>query len=272
MFCPNCGTKLPDDSKFCENCGTALGGVITEEKQPFPEVEVAPEEPQESAPQAPKKKRQKTIHSADDIEGEKVTPNIYFCPDGVYRWVYEMPMLKNPTILFTVWKVMGISSGVLFLFLNLVSLLSGDMALDYFLFTVKLLAILIAVFLVLGVIAYLIVAATYGWKYVVAFEMDEKQLKHIQIPRQQKKAEILGLITALAGIAARRPSAVGVGLVGAGRTSTTTNYARVRKIKANPSRHLIKLNEKLMHNQVYAEPEDFEFVLNYLKSRCTNAQ
>ena len=55
MFCPNCGTKLPDDSKFCENCGTALGGVITEEKQPFPEVEVAPEEPQESTPQAPKK-------------------------------------------------------------------------------------------------------------------------------------------------------------------------------------------------------------------------
>ena len=181
-------------------------------------------------------------------------------------------MLKNPTILFTVWKVMGISSGVLFLFMNLISLFSGDLDLDYFLFTVKLLAILIAVFLVLGVIAYLIVAATYGWKYVVAFEMDEKQLKHIKIPRQQKKAEILGLITALAGIVARRPSTVGVGLVGAGRTSTTTNYARVRKIKANPSRHLIKLNEKLMHNQVYAEPEDFEFVLNYLKSRCTNAQ
>ncbi|MBQ7535398.1 MAG: zinc ribbon domain-containing protein [Stomatobaculum sp.] len=24
MFCPNCGTKIPDDSVFCENCGTKI--------------------------------------------------------------------------------------------------------------------------------------------------------------------------------------------------------------------------------------------------------
>jgi len=27
MFCPNCGTQLPDGSAFCPNCGTRLGGM-----------------------------------------------------------------------------------------------------------------------------------------------------------------------------------------------------------------------------------------------------
>ncbi len=33
-------------------------------------------------------------------------------PDGKYRWVYEVPMLKNPCILFDVYKVLGIGFGV----------------------------------------------------------------------------------------------------------------------------------------------------------------
>ena len=31
--------------------------------------------------------------------------NIVFCPDGKYRWVYEMSLLKNPTVFFLVWKI-----------------------------------------------------------------------------------------------------------------------------------------------------------------------
>ena len=34
---------------------------------------------------------------------------VRLCSDGKYRWVYEMNMLKNPTIFFTVLKVMMIS-------------------------------------------------------------------------------------------------------------------------------------------------------------------
>ncbi|MBR0311016.1 MAG: zinc-ribbon domain-containing protein, partial [Oscillospiraceae bacterium] len=34
MFCPNCGTQLPDDSAFCENCGVRLGGAAPQPQQP----------------------------------------------------------------------------------------------------------------------------------------------------------------------------------------------------------------------------------------------
>lgn len=44
--------------------------------------------------------------------GERVT--LY--PDGKYRWVCEVNMLKNPSILFDVWKVLGISIGILVAF------------------------------------------------------------------------------------------------------------------------------------------------------------
>jgi hypothetical protein len=37
---------------------------------------------------------------------------VTFYPDGKYRWVDEVPMLKNPSILFDVYKVLGISFGI----------------------------------------------------------------------------------------------------------------------------------------------------------------
>ena len=40
----------------------------------------------------------------------KETAHVVQGKDGVYRWVYEVPMLKNLSILFTVWKVLGISA------------------------------------------------------------------------------------------------------------------------------------------------------------------
>ena len=53
MFCPNCGTELPDGSKFCGNCGTPVGG---ERKSGYePPYEDAIRELESGMP-APKKK------------------------------------------------------------------------------------------------------------------------------------------------------------------------------------------------------------------------
>ncbi|MBQ9698300.1 MAG: hypothetical protein IJV46_07155, partial [Acidaminococcaceae bacterium] len=45
-----------------------------------------------------------------------------------------------------------------------------------------------------------------------------------------------------------------------------------RELEILPKQRLIRLNEKLSRNQVYAEDEDFAFVADYIKARCRNAK
>ena len=194
---------------------------------------------------------------------------IRLCSDGKYRWVYEMNMLKNPTIFFTVLKVMMISVGIVWLFGMVIGL--GDMSLDYFLFWTKLTGIMIGIFFVLTIIGILITAAVLG-KYVVLFEMDENEVTHIQMPRQVKKAEVIGLITALVGAMAKSPTTMGAGVLATAKTKSTSEFVNVRRVKARRRFNLIKVNQLFDKNQVYVADEDFDFVYNFIKSRCINAK
>ena len=38
-------------------------------------------------------------------------------PDGKYRWVYELNLLKNPTVLFDVWIVLAMSVFIVAIFI-----------------------------------------------------------------------------------------------------------------------------------------------------------
>lgn len=194
---------------------------------------------------------------------------VRLCSDGKYRWVYEMNMLKNPTIFFTVLKVMMISLGIVWLFGLVLGI--GNMSLDYFLFWTKLTGIMIGIFFVLTIIGVLVTAAVLG-KYVVLFEMDEKEVTHIQMPRQVKKAEVIGLITALVGAMAKSPTTIGAGVLATAKTKSTSEFVNVRRVKARRRFNLIKVNQLLDKNQVYVADEDFDFVYNFIKSRCINAK
>ena len=117
-------------------------------------------------------------------------------------------MLKNPSILMDVYKVLGISFGIVWLLNVLIIGCEDGLTLSSLWGFSSGFLILMAVFVVIGYVAYVIVAWTYGWKYVVLFEMDEKEIKHQQMGRQVKKAKLLGALTALAGAAAGRPGMV----------------------------------------------------------------
>ena len=208
-----------------------------------------------------------------ELQGEPVSENIWLCPDGVYRWTYEMDMLKNPTIMISVWKVLGISFGVVLLFDLIVSLFGGDLkTLDDLLGVGKLFLILAAIFLVLSVISYIILAALYGWKYQVLFEMDEEKVVHIQMPKQYEKALALGWLTAMAGLAARSITTAGAGVLSASKDTSTSRFEDVRTVKGVRSFHTIKISQRLERNQVYAAPADFDFVWSYITEHCVNAK
>ncbi len=203
---------------------------------------------------------------------EKTDSRVTLCPDGKYRWVYEVPMLKNPSILIDVYKVLGISFGIVWLFNVLIISCEDGLSLGNLWGITSGFLILMGVFLVIGYVAYVIVAWTYGWKYVVLFTLDEREVKHEQMPRQVKKAQVLGALTALVGVAAGKPGVVGTGLLAASRTSTTSTLANVARLKPCRRHHLIKVNQLLNKNRVFVPDEDFDFVYDFLCQHCPRAK
>ena len=211
--------------------------------------------------------------SRENLAGVQVTDHIWRCPDGVYRWYYELSMLRNPIVLYTTWGVLGISFGVVYLFVLIASAASDSLyGWDGFLDLTWGFLLLTLAIGVLTVFAYLLVAACYGWRYVVLFEMDEKTVRHIQVPRQFRKAQALAWLGLLAGLASGRPAGGASALLTATRSASVSEFEQVKRLVIRPARNLIKLNQRFNRNQIYAAPEDYEFVREYIAARCGKAK
>ncbi len=231
MFSPNCGNQVMDGA-----------------------IPTPPLDPTDTAPT-----------DGTEFEPERPTPNIQLCTDGVYRWFYPFDMLKNPTILFTTWKLETFAVVVTYLILTpLFAISSGDnlFAVAWALGKGFFLIWLFCLFL--GVIAYLILAKMYGWRYLVIFEMGEDSILHKQMESQVEKAQVIawvGLLTA------RSETAQGAALMAMCKHELPSSYSSLRSVRINRHRDTIKLGERFYHNQIYAAPEDFDFVLNYILAR-----
>lgn len=208
----------------------------------------------------------------EQIEGQKVTENIYYCPDGKYRWIYELNMLKNPVILMTIWKIFGILILVQIVLSFLLEVFEGDISTWFteYLLTPGFL-IVPGILFTLSLISYVIIGFIYGWKYIVLFEMDHHGVDHIQMPKQFEKAQGLAWLTAMAGLATGNFTTAGSGILAASKSTSSSTFANVKKVIGQKSFHCIKVNEILEKNQIYIPDEDYEFVWNFITSRCPNA-
>lgn len=191
------------------------------------------------------------------------------CPDGKYRWSYEVNLWKNPSILLDLTKVFGIILvGIWFLCVILVPLFKGHLrwhrvvdASTGFLWVVLAVA-------VLCLIGYVISGFVSGGRYAAYFVMDEETITHQQMKKEVERAQLIAAINMMAdddmGSAA---------LLAAAQSPFITPFKKVRKIKALRHRHLIKVDELLTKNRIFVEnPEDYEFVLRYLYERCPQAK
>ena len=187
----------------------------------------------------------------DHVYGSK---NIMMCPDGKYRWVYELDMYKSSAIIKEVWRVFLISVMIVAAFVFVMNIRDNGL-MEALQFVVQTAAILLGIFLVLSIIGYLVFAFMIGGKYCVVFEMDEEGINHKQHQKHVKKAELIGAITALAGMAGGNLSTVGTGVLAAARTSMLTYFDDVKELEILPKEHLIRA-----------------FVASYIQARCRNAK
>ena len=209
----------------------------------------------------------------EEIRGRKITGNIYYCPDGKYRWIYELNMLTNPIILLTIWKIFIILIIIQLVLAFLIELFErnvGGWVKDYLLSPGIL--IVPGILFGLSIIAYLIVAAIYGWKYIVLFEMDDNGIDHIQMQKQFEKAAGLAWLTAMAGFATNNFTTAGAGILAGSKSTSSSTFANVKKVISQKGLHCIRVNELLEKNQIYVADEDYEFVWEFITARCTNAK
>ena len=206
-----------------------------------------------------------------NVNGQLESPDysgkeVRLCTDGKYRWTYPMNMLTNPSIYFTICKIFGGIGAIAFIVTYISDIFSGNFA--NMIEDLKWWGVAILVFLVISGIAYLIVAAQYGGKYIVMFTMDENGIKHEQIPAQKKNASAIGGALAGAGILTGNIGRMGQGVLVANHTSLSSDFKVVRSIKAQRRWNTIKVNEPFAKNQIYTTEEDFDFVLDYIRSHC----
>ena len=205
--------------------------------------------------------------NSNDNNGNRVS----LCEDGKYRWTYPLDMLKNPTILFLIFKIFSILFSIPLLIALISAAVNNDLAKIWDSF-IKIWLIVVVVFFLIIIISYLIVVWMNGGKYIVHFTMDEKRIVHKQEPAQFDRARKVGLLAALVGIFAKRPSTAGAGALAASRNTSISDFDKVRRVKANRRQHLIKVNQTLERNQVYVTEEDFDFVLDFIRKHCPNAK
>lgn len=192
--------------------------------------------------------------------------NVRLCTDGKYRWTYPMNMLTNPSVFITICKIFGGIGAVAFILTYFNTIIHGEFA--TILDDLKWWGVAILVFLAISGISYLIVAAQYGWKYMVQFTMDENGITHEQIPAQKEKAIKTGGVLTGVGILTGRPGSMGQGLLVASHTKLSSDFKVVRSVKPKRYCNTIKVNEPFTKNQIYTTKEDFEFVLDYIRSHC----
>lgn len=187
--------------------------------------------------------------------------------DGIYRWVYELNLYTNPTIFFLVSKIfLGIGLG-LFFFIQVLVMIEDGFQLDQLLDSIVMLAAGLVGILVLVAVGYLVYAFIMGGKYCVLFEMDERGVKHTQLPHQVKKAKVIGMLAVMTGAAAGNLTAMGSGLLAASHSSTYSEFSKVKSLEILRKRNAIKLNEPMNYNQIYVDDDNFDFVLKFIQTR-----
>ncbi len=206
---------------------------------------------------------------ANEMNNE-VNNRVTLCPDGKYRWAYEVNLYKNPSMLIDLLKLVLFCILGEFVFLMVIIMFKnrhfgwGDL-----LSTVYVFFWIIVFLMVVSLISYFIWAKISGGKYAALFEMDEQGVVHKKMDKQVNKGQLIGGIAALAGALDNNPGLAGASMLAACVNSWKSEFKKVRHLIPVKRRNLIKVNERLTKNRVYVPDEDYDFVYNYILQRCT---
>ncbi|ETP73281.1 hypothetical protein UYO_0747 [Lachnospiraceae bacterium JC7] len=285
MFCTNCGADLGKAAKFCSKCGaaTGFGAAMAQELNNQGSDQI-----QGNASVQNPNSNIKVGYGGDQFQNsvrnqhlmEEAETELFEdsgLPEGIYRdahgtlyWEYQLDMLKNPVILFMILKIMFAICGGIALFLMILMLINDEDFID----ALKMGAIIVfgmgGFIAVLTLISWFIVVAIHGAQYIVVHRMNENEVLHMQTRQEKNVSRKMRGALLIVGLLSRNPSSVGLAM--GAREEMTSSFRDVKAVIASRGHDLIKVNNVLLHNHVYAYPHQYEFVFNYIASHCPGAK
>lgn len=244
------------------------------QSQPHTSAQFAEPQPYVPAPiqEVPTSQPQPSQPAAQGMAHQLPGSEIVVDENGAYRWVYEYSLWRDPTVFMTILKVFGgVALGII-AFSMVIDLISGDWGYVDLGDRLRFAAIILGVSFGLAVLGYAIFALISGGSYCVMFTMDETSVENRPLAKELKRAEAIGALNVLLGLATRNVSQVGIGMLAAGGNVMVSDFANVRSIQGYPRRGVIKVNEPLAKNQVYVEKEDYDWVYAFIRDHCPRAK
>lgn len=258
-YCSNCGKQLPDNVNFCTACGTAVSAAPSAPSVSPATPPAAPSavEPQSTPPPV-------APATGAIYDEESLKQGIQLCTDGKYRWIHEMNLWKNPTIVILLCKVFFWIAIGMWVFAFIVNLCHNGWEWESLVEAMMVPLIVMGVFAFIVPFAYVIVALINGGKFIYLYEMDEKGVLQRQLKAETSKA--IAWIAAMAGLGTGNLSMAGAGIAAATSTTLYITFGSVKSIKPKPKHNVIHIRETLTLYQVYVNAAEFDFVLDYIRA------
>ena len=166
---------------------------------------------------------------------------VQLCPDGKYRWAYEVNMYRNPTIFYVIANMFLICYLVCVVLFSVINFCLDE-------------EVLSSILMLTGVFLFL---------FLITIPA---------MPKKVKKLQLINTIGGWVGAAKGDLSMVGLSLFSSGVQVTKTDFKNIHSVKTAPRRNLIKLTEAWYSwNHIYVDDHDYDWVCQYIKDHCPMA-
>ena len=155
--------------------------------------------------------------------------------NGTYHWTYEMELLHNHSFLSFLLKLILIPSAIVFAVILVYSLQSGVPFSNILMAYGILLAVLAVVAIIIWFV-HVLTAMAMDNSYHLKYEMNEEGIAFVQ-----------------------------------GSEYSVSVFRTVRTVRIDRTNHQIFLNSWFLYNMICCDEKDFDFVAEYITSRCVNA-
>ncbi|MCR4784544.1 MAG: zinc ribbon domain-containing protein [bacterium] len=244
MICSKCGAKNDDSSILCAKCGAQL-----KRSKGWGADRVA-------------SKQQVVEHTAISANGgsliaHKVASNITLCPDGTYRWVYEISRKPSVLIIGGFW---GLMSFVLFMLWEFIKE-PGQIA------HLSREGDLFGVFLALGLLGYIIALSFV--KFCLLYEMNDEGITCTKFDHRVNKNEVTKAIASFIDPAAGNFQTAAAEILAYAETDLSSSFSAVQSVEVKHREHAILVKDHPAVNEIHTEKEDFDFVLDFIKNHVS---